>query len=279
MTLVKKEHRIVLLSTYFGPTPWYFPYFVLSCRYNPSVDFLLFADHETGLELPPNVRFIKMTLEAFRRKATSVLGFDVVTTPQPYKICDLRPAFGLLFHEYVQEYDFWGQADTDILFGNIRKFLDDTILDNYDMICLRHDYISSWFTLYRNNERMNHLFKESSDYKKVFTTERYFNFDETNLTFFEFAHSVPYQQIPSEVESMTHLVKRLQEQGAVRAYFDMHAIEGRPGRMIWSKGQLIYKNQFEVLLYHLLEFKKVYQPKHRPEKVKDTFRISPARIY
>ena len=56
-------------------------------------------------------------------------------------------------------------------------------------------------------------------------------------------------------------------------------IEGLPGKIRWKKGKLIYKNKFEVLLYHMILFKKVYKPKSRIIKIPNEFRISPTRIY
>ena len=37
--------RIVFIITYIGKHPWYFPYFLYSCRYNPTIDFLIFTDN------------------------------------------------------------------------------------------------------------------------------------------------------------------------------------------------------------------------------------------
>lgn len=279
MKYTNKEASIVLLYPFFGRLPWYFPYFIHTCKYNPSVDFIVFTDNEPPFELPPNVSFVWMSFTQFKETISQKLGFQVELEPQPYKFCDLRPAFGEVFDNYIKDYDFWGHGDTDVIFGNIRNFLTDEILAEHDIICLRHDYISSWFTLYRNTPKLNSLFRQSKDYEKVFTTPKYFNFDETNLTFFEFAHLVPYQLIKSEVESMTHLVKRLHDEQYIKAYFDMHAIEGKPGRTKWMNGRLIYKNKFEVLLYHLLELKKVYKPKAAPAVIPDVFYISETRIY
>ena len=49
-------HQIVYIITYIGKNPWYFPYFLHSCWYNPTVDFLIFTDNQDpDLELPSNV--------------------------------------------------------------------------------------------------------------------------------------------------------------------------------------------------------------------------------
>jgi hypothetical protein len=68
---------------------------------------------------------------------------------------------------------------------------------------------------------------------------------------------------------MTHIVKKLHQQRIINAYFDFHVIEGRPGKLKWDKGILTYKNRFEVMLYHLIKFKKIYNPSKVPEKIPD----------
>jgi hypothetical protein len=270
--------RIVFIIPYFGSLPWYFSFFIHTCGYNPGVKFVLLTDCKIQLQLPSNVALVKTSFRDLVEVIGKKLGLDVVI-PEPYKLCDFRPTFGVVFRELIAGYDFWGSIDIDIILGNLRYFLTGKVLDNHDIICARHDYVSGWFTLYRNTENINNLYTLSKDYQRIFTSGKYFNFDETNFKFFEFAHNLPYYLVKSEVESMTHLVKRLQECGYIKPYFDMHAIEGKPGNTIWKDGHLIYKSRFEVLLYHLLELKHIYKPANAPKIMPSQFRISATRIY
>ena len=169
--------RIVFIIPYIGNYPWYFPYFLHSCRYNPDIDFLIFSGNlKEQLELPANVKIIPCSIEQFRKDASSKLGFEVAVE-SPYKLCDFKPAYGHIFYDYIKEYDFWGYCDIDLIFGNIRTFMTKELLDEYDIISARHDYLTGCFALYRNNQRMRELFKQSKDYRKVFTDPRNFFFD------------------------------------------------------------------------------------------------------
>jgi hypothetical protein len=48
---------IVFLICWQGDYPWYFPYFIHSCRYNPTIDFLIFTNNaDVELDLPANIR-------------------------------------------------------------------------------------------------------------------------------------------------------------------------------------------------------------------------------
>ena len=95
---------------------------------------------------------------------------------RPYKLCDFRPAYGLIFEEYLKNYDFWGHCDIDQIFGNIKNFVTEEVLNKYDKINK-----NGHFVLYRNTLRMNNLFKEKGslfDYVDVFKSNENFAFDE-----------------------------------------------------------------------------------------------------
>jgi len=126
---------------------------------------------------------------------------------------------------------------------------------------------------------MNTLFMRSNDYKKVLSSHVHYCFDETNFQFNDFTDILPYPKKKHEVDSMTHLVKRLEKKKELKTYFDFHVIEGLPGRLKWDKGKLFYKNTYEVMLYHMIIFKNVFKPKQIPELIPETFTISPTRIY
>ena len=82
-------NRIIFIIPYMGNYPWYFPYFLHSCRYNPTVDFLIFTDNnDPYLEFLPNVQIIPCSIDRFKAEAAKVLGFDVAIG-SGYKLCDL----------------------------------------------------------------------------------------------------------------------------------------------------------------------------------------------
>jgi len=272
--------RIIFIITYIGDYPWYFPYFLHSCRYNPTINFLIFSDNQTPLEhLPPNVHLIPYSLGQFNADASKALDFEV-SVESGYKLCDFKPAYGYIFSDHIKEYDFWGYCDVDVIFGNIRAFMTDELLNEYDIISARHDYLTGCFALYRNNPYMRELFKQSKNYRKVFTESRNFFFDETNFAFEAFEKGLHYSQIQTEVESMTHVVRRLQEENKLKAFFEFQIVEGFAGNMLWNKGQLIYRKEYEAMLYHLVRFKRKYsEPVDLKRIIPDRFRIGKQKIY
>lgn len=271
---------MVFIIPYIGSLPWYFPYFLHSCRYNPSIDFVILSDNKSvPVTLPPNVKIIHYTIDQFKTIAFKALGFEVVVD-HGYKLCDFKPAYGYIFKDLVKGYNFWGHCDMDIIFGNIRNFMTDELLTKHDVISARHDYLTGSFALYRNGLFNNSLFMESRDYKKVFTSTQNFCFDETNYAFKAFETRLHYSEIKTEIESMTHVVKRLGEEGRLSPYFEFQILEGLAGSMLWSNGILTYKNEFEVMYFHLIKLKTIYSEENIPDRlIPNKFRIGKKKIY
>ena len=263
--------KIILLIPYFGRLPWYFRYFVHSCKTNPGIHFLVVTDdHDYREELPDNVVIVHNTLTGFADMIARKLQLPVAI-PGSYKLCDFRPAYGLIFEDYIKEYAFWGHCDIDLIFGNIGSFITEEVLCNYDIISTRPEYITGFFALYRNTEYINTLFRESRDYKEIFSSPGYTGFDECGLLCIALMEGKELAELDSPVESMTHLVKRLAMEGKINAYFDLHAVESIPGNLSWNKGELVYMDTYEVMLYHLVSFKihpflSVPGWKHIPDK-------------
>ena len=271
--------NIAIIICFYGTFPWYFPYFLQSCKYNLNIDFYLITDNPClNTYVPSNVFVVRKSIKKIEEISERKLGFKVAIN-HPYKLCDFKPAYGFIFYEIIKRYDFWGCGDIDIIFGNIRNFITDKLLNDYETICVRHDVITGYFMLFKNCKKINELFKQSKDYEKVLSSSRHFCFDETNFAFDQFKDGIPFNEIKSEIESMMHVVRKMEEANCLKAYFDFHVIEGRPGRLKWDNGVLTYKNVYEVILYHLIKLKAVYHPKKQPKKIPDIFYISPTRIY
>ena len=276
---MQKNHTtIAILTCWYGEYPWYFPYFIHSCAYNPSVDFFIITDNKALIpNKPENVKIVYKTIEDIKTVAFEKLGFRV-NIDYPYKLCDFKPTYGFIFSDIVKDYDFWGHGDIDMVYGNIRNFMTPEILDNYDVISSRHDFITGTFCLYRNIELMNLLFMRSKDYEYVLSSSEHFCFDECNFNFIPLAKGVSIFDCPNHVQSMTWLVKKGEIEGLLKPYFDFIIVEGTPGHVKWDKGKIIYKNTFEALYYNLISFKvkskrpKVYNP------IPETFYFTPRKI-
>lgn len=168
--------KIILIVPYFGQFPNYFQLFLNSCGQNKTIDWIIFTDVDDKLQYPQNVKRILLSFSKIKELIQKKFDFPICLEA-PYKLCDYRPAYGYIFEEYIKEYDFWGYCDSDLLFGNIRKFLTDDLLDQYDKV----GYLGH-LSVYKNNREMNTAFKKEVDgcirYKEVFSTAESCIFDE-----------------------------------------------------------------------------------------------------
>jgi hypothetical protein len=175
--MMETERKIAVIIPYFGRWPGWIDYFFLSCAGNPSVDWIFPTDCPAPDIGANNLRFVPYTLQEFNNAAGLKLELDL-DIRHPYKICDLKPAYGEIFYDLIRDYDFWGYGDLDLVYGDIRKFVPDPYLDNYDIISNHTDFITGHFCLLRNTPEINELFKTGDAYRSAFTDKYYTGFDE-----------------------------------------------------------------------------------------------------
>ncbi len=173
--MTKSPHSICLVGINFGPLPNYFPAFLESCRWNPTIDWLIISDQKAPYPPPANVKFVQSDLASLRERASATLGLPVALH-SPYKLCDFRPMYGHILEPELRNYAFWGHCDFDVIFGNIRNFLSESVLDAHDKILVRGN-----FSLYRNSAQMNFLYTSDAgevDWKDIATDPRNRWYDE-----------------------------------------------------------------------------------------------------
>jgi hypothetical protein len=113
--------------------------------------------------LPPNVKHIPLTWEGLHDlisdklfNRTPLPGFQAAV---PYKVLDVKPLYGFLFREYIQEYEFWAHVDNDMIFGDVAGILN-PLMDHYDVLTpLGHGRTWGPFTAYRNVPETTELFR------------------------------------------------------------------------------------------------------------------------
>ena len=258
---------ITLIVCYFGEFPKWFDFFLETCKYNSSVKFLIFTD--TNEPYPPmhNVTFEKLSLDEFSRLASQKLNLDIRIS-EAYKVCDYKPAYGVIFEDYLIGIDFWGHCDLDIVFGDIRSFITDKMLEEYDVITAKKEFLTGHFTLY-NSRTAHRIYEHSKDYQYVFQCQELFSFDECNFLWWYLLNGHNILNMQSPVESMSHVVRKLNEEGAIKAYFDALMIEqdmidvysrvnSFKKKIVWCKGKLTdTTNNKNFLYFHFHSLKRL----------------------
>lgn len=153
-----KQPSIVLLVPYFGKWPEWFDYFLLSCRFNSSIQWLFYTDCPTPKNAPDNIIFNQISFSDYKKRVSNVLGIDF-NPNNPYKLCDLKPALGFVHELDIVNYDFWGFSDIDLVYGDLRKYYTAERLSKYDLYSTHNRRVSGHFCLMRNTKKMREAFK------------------------------------------------------------------------------------------------------------------------
>lgn len=99
-----------------------------------------------------------------------------------YKFCDLRPLFPIVHHEDIENYDFYGWTDLDILFGDIRSFYTDDLLSQYDVFSTHAVRVSGHLALFRNTLQNRNLYKKIYNWKLHLAHPYFVGIDEHGVT-------------------------------------------------------------------------------------------------
>ncbi len=144
---------ICLVVCFFGTLPPYLPCVLRSVAANVDIDWLIFSDAQPPAGLPRNMRWQAATLDGLQRRFSSRLGY-AVNLSRHRLLCHFKAAYGFFFEEELGGYDFWGHCDLDMIFGDLRKYLREDILQSYPKILCR-----GHLCLYRNVPEVNRFFQ------------------------------------------------------------------------------------------------------------------------
>lgn len=250
--------RIVFIIPYFGPWPEWMPLFLVSCRFNPSINWVLISDSDLPVEKPDNVRHVRMDWADYVKLVSERLGIDF-RPASPYKLCDIKPALAEIHPEFVEGFDYWAFGDIDVIYGNIRKFYTDEFL-KYGLISTHPNGISGHFCLLRNDPKTNAAFRKVRKWDELLCDPKHRKFDEG-----------PFRRIflkdRSAFEWLRQLKTRLDSYCRDAFFFEAHStpwgylidsdVERPPERWIWQEGRLVdaLDLQRELMYLHFMNWK------------------------
>ncbi len=139
------KNRICVILPYFGKFNGYFNLWLQSCGYNSNIDWYIFTDDNSKFKYPANVSVTYCTFTDVQLRAYSLWGKNIMLD-KPYDLCKFRVAYHELFPQVVDEYEYWGYCDCDLIFGDIYSAILPAIRQKYDKVSWR-----GHFTLFRNS--------------------------------------------------------------------------------------------------------------------------------
>lgn len=249
--------KILFLMPYFGKWPEWFPLYLESCRWNPTIDWLFFTDCPVPQNAPKNVVFVSLSFADYQKLVSQKLEINFQTV-SPYKICDLRPAFGFIHQEYLQGYDYFGFSDIDIIYGDIRAFYTDEVL-RYSTLSTHPDRVSGHLFLFKNNEQWINVFRKIPRWQELMSHPSYLCLDEGALT----KVLIGSRRIPKTVRQLWGILdadKRnhlFQERcSTVLAHFPwMDGTDNYPDNWFWHRGKLTVESGEEMMYLHFMNWK------------------------
>jgi len=169
--------KIALLVVYYGAWPAWINYFLSSCMHNKACDFLIISDTDPKQIKISNVFFFPLSLSELSRLIRHKSGIPT-EIKDPYKLCDFRPLYGIIFEDYLKDYLFWGYCDIDLILGDLTRFLSEDSITGYDIFFGYEQFASGPFSLYRNVPEINCLYYKIDGLMEALSNPEYQGLDE-----------------------------------------------------------------------------------------------------
>lgn len=170
---MKPLNKVFLITEFGSPFSWTKEYINnVSNLKNTGWYWKIFTPNKYS-NLPDNVEVIDMTAEQYAELVEKKLGvkINMFTTKlgvPSVHITDYYVASGIIFEDYIKDFDFWGITNMDVVYGRLSQFIPDAVLENCDVFSDDINTINGVFCLFKNNERVNNLFKKIQGWKEKF---------------------------------------------------------------------------------------------------------------
>lgn len=197
-----------------------------------------YTEHIKHLEPLGYDWFIPTDLDDFCERIRTTLDIEPNIEPNTSRSHNYRTAFGLLYADKLKDYDFWGLTDFDCVYGKVDNFIPDAKLSELDIHSNHHNYICGPWTLFRNNDTVNNLFRKVPNWKQLMS-------DTTS-------HAGRW----TEVE-YSQTVDQEHDAGNIRRLYTF--FQGKDPD-IWEnlsmKDGALYDGEKEIMMFHFNRFKK-----------------------
>lgn len=174
------DKRVAIISPYFGKFPIWFDLFLYSCSKNPTIDFIFITDCEIPQNVYKNTKFIRSDFDSYCSKVSKILSINF-NHKDPYKLCDLKPFYGIIHKDELKEYDFWGFGDCDLIYGNLEIIINQLNLSKYDFITTHNDRIAGHFTIIRNDSKFTNQCMLIPHWKEKLEDLKHYALDEEDF--------------------------------------------------------------------------------------------------
>lgn len=272
------QKKVLLILPYFGEWPKYFNIYLSSCMNNQWLEIIFFTDANPPCYHPSNVKFQKYSLLEISNLITEKLSLENYELPSAYKLCDFKPCYGVIFENFIADYDYWAYGDIDLIYGNLEAEVREQIAAGFDFISARKEIMSGSLTLVKNNLYNNNLFKKGLNFKNLLMNTDYEGLDETshNAAIWE-----NLDKLALPASSFTYVVAKESYENIITASFETYICENL------TKNKLItYKNKELTLdgksigyFHYVMNKRRAYFSYPDWESLPNTFYITETGFY
>jgi hypothetical protein len=171
------KHQLIILIPYFGRWPEWINLFVESCKRNPGVHWRLYTDCGEPENLAENVDYVHLAFNDYKALARERLGVEF-DPPEPYKLCDLKPCLGHMHERDIADYRFFGYGDIDVIYGDIRRFYTDELLERCNVLSTHPERVSGHLAVFRNTWAIRRAYKRIWGYRELLEQPQCVGMDE-----------------------------------------------------------------------------------------------------
>lgn len=177
MTSESNLKSILIIINYFGQWPPWFPVFLESCKRNSTINWLFHTDCPFEEYKIDNVKFKHVSFDDYVSMVSAKLNVNF-RPENSYKLCDIKPMYGVLHSDEISGFDFYGYGDIDVLYGNIRHFYPDEVLQNNNVISTHVGIVSGHLALFKNVNWIKNAYKQCKNWKAKIENPQAQRFDE-----------------------------------------------------------------------------------------------------
>lgn len=175
--------RVRILVIWYGPLPYWWNFFLVSCKGNKKINWLFVSDSKPKDWEGDNLDFLSLPLDQLWKLASDRLELNLDwKNYTSYKICDLRLGFGRVFEEHLVGFDWFAWSDIDVVYGNVGLHLERHLKATQgDVVSLFPNKISGFLSLIRNTEDCLHLHEGKRGFFRALLKPGYCGMDEVRV--------------------------------------------------------------------------------------------------
>ena len=160
-----------MIIPYFGKWPEWMGLYLYTCSRNPQVDFHYFTDCGTPEVTYANTIFHAMTFDEYCAKAKELAGYEIPKRAD--KICDLRPFFGRIHNDLLEEgrYQWWGFGDIDVAYGDLSQLTRPTMETRIELVTAHIYQLSGHFCLIKRGSADYDNYQPTQEVKRIIEAE------------------------------------------------------------------------------------------------------------